>query len=335
MTLRQTLALNEPQARAVLGALRATLDVDGVRARGAELLRVVSASLELGDDWSRFEPTGPAEVAAAFSSDRHRRVIVDAMLIPACIEGAVSRETSRFVRSFASALGVESHWVALLEPIRRRSTLGVQRVLVRQSPDGRRVFSRLWREDRWRGVWLALRFVLGVYRDAELASRFRALGSLPKGTFGRAVADHVQEHKIAWPGERGGIIEKMIHHDLLHVLNHYGTDPIGECELAGFYAGFAKGDAFTFIVVVLTTFHLGMPVSPAIVTPAKGAFDPARVLAAFLRGRRVTEDLMGQWDYWSLFSQPIDHVRAKLGIELRAVGRSDRGEQQDIEGAAT
>jgi NAD(P)-dependent dehydrogenase (short-subunit alcohol dehydrogenase family) len=38
--------------------------------------------------------------------------------------------------------------------------------------------------------------------------------------------------------------ERMVHHDLMHVLNGYDTDPPGECELAAFYAAFADGDAF-------------------------------------------------------------------------------------------
>lgn len=108
--------------------------------------------------------------------------------------------------------------------------------------------------------------------------------------------------------------ERMIHHDIMHVLNHYDTDPAGECEIAGFYAGFCSGEAFTFIVTVLTTFHLGMKVSPAAVEPARGAFDPARVLSAFLRGRQLKVDVMGPWDYWALMPLSIGEAQRRLGL---------------------
>jgi hypothetical protein len=55
-------------------------------------------------------------------------------------------------------------------------------------------------------------------------------------------------------------------------------------------------------------------VSPAIVTPATGAFDPRRVLAAWLRGRRLNVDVLGRWDYWSLMPLTLDEARAHLGI---------------------
>ena len=164
------------------------------------------------------------------------------------------------------------------------------------------------------GVVRAGIFVLGLYRDAVLAARFHALAECPEGSFGRAVADHFRSRDIAFPGEKNGMPERMVHHDLMHVLNGYDTDPAGECELAGFYAAFADGDAFTFFVTVLATFHLGLRVSPAVVRPARGAFDPERVVAAFVRGRAVRVDVMGAWNYWELMPLPISEARERLAM---------------------
>ncbi len=100
----------------------------------------------------------------------------------------------------------------------------------------------------------------------------------------------------------------------MHVINGFGTDAAGECEIGGFYAGFSEGDPLTFIIIALSTFHLGLPVSPAIVTTTRGAFDPERVLAAFLRGRRLTVDVMGPWDYWALMPLSIEEARARIGL---------------------
>lgn len=63
-----------------------------------------------------------------------------------------------------------------------------------------------------------------------------------------------------------------------------------------------------------STMASGLRVSPAAVTPARGAFDPERALAAFLRGRAVQVDVMGMWDYWALMPLPMAEARARLGI---------------------
>ena len=74
--------------------------------------------------------------------------------------------------------------------------------------------------------------------------------------------DDFQARKLAFPGERGGMPERTVHHDFMHIINRYGTDAAGECELAELYAGSTPGDSFTFIGIALATFHLGMAVSP-------------------------------------------------------------------------
>lgn len=314
-TLARALALDPCQARAILGAARAVVEADGpARDRGAHLLTVASATLELGDDWRAHPPATPAGLAAAFPTPRARQRVVEALLIPACIETEVSAAALATVRSFAAELGVRSHWLTTLGALHRRRVFAVQRQLFRRSPDGRRVLARTWAEEGLRGVGRALLFVLGLHRDRALAGRFRGLARLPVGSLGHSVFAEFTTRDLAFPGERGGLPERMLHHDLMHVINGYPPDPAGECELAGFYAGFADGDAFTFIVTALATFQLALPVSPAIVTPARGAFDPARVLAGYLRGRRLQVDVMGAWDYWALMPLPIAAVREQLGI---------------------
>ncbi len=314
-TLARTFALDPGQARAIFGAARAVVEADGpARDRGAHLLAVTSATLELGDDWRAHPAATPAGLAAAFPTPRARQHVIDALLIPACIETEVSAAGLARVRSFAAALGVRSHWLATLGALHRRRVFAVQRQLVRRSPDGRRVLARTWAEEGLLGVVRALLFVLGLHRDRALAGRFRALARLPAGSLGHQLVTEFTTRGLNFPGERGGMPERMLHHDLMHVINGYATDPAGECELAGFYAGFADGDAFTFFVIALATFHLELRVSPAIVTPARGAFDPARVLAGFLRGRRLQVDVMGPWDYWALMPLPIAAVRERLGI---------------------
>ena len=75
------------------------------------------------------------------------------------------------------------------------------------------------------------------------------------------------------------------------------------------------GDSFTFVVIVLATFHLGLRVSPSVVQPSRGAFDPERALAAFVRGRGVRVDVMGPWNYSELMPLPLAEARATLTID--------------------
>lgn len=316
MSLAVELGLDGAAARAVLGATRGVLEADGSgTSRGTALLDSLRRALGLSASDVANSPTDPSAIAAALPSPAARRALADALLIPVCIEGEVSERGARAVRVYADALGVRSHWVALAPALHRRSVLAVKRELFGRSPDASRILRRTWEEDGVRGLLGAAMFVAGLHRDPALAGRFRALGALPEGTLGRSFFEHLTSRGLSFPGEARGMPERMIHHDLMHVVNGYDTDPAGECELAGFYAGFADGDAYTFIVIVLATFQLGMPVSPAVVTPARGAFDPERVLAAFLRGRRLRVDVMGPWDYWALMPLSLAEARAQLGID--------------------
>ena len=318
--LKDELGLNEVQARAALGGLAAVVVADGPpRANGARLLAVAAEALGLaacGD----VPPADAAAIGAAFPTAEARGAVICALILGACIEGEVTARGEAVVVALARQLDVRSHWVELLPALRRRATFAVKRQLVRRSPDARRIFARVWAEEGMVGIFRALLFVMGRYREPALAARFRALAALAPGTVGRTFFDALSSQGFAFPGERGGMPERMVHHDLMHVINRYGTDAAGECELAGFYAGFADGDAFTFVMTVLATFHLGMKVSPAVVVPAKLAFDPARVLAAYLRGRRLCVDVMGPWDYWALMPLPIDEAQRRLGL-LPEAGR--------------
>jgi hypothetical protein len=302
-------------AIAAFAATKAVVDADGapVGARSAQLLDVVGRALGVVDGRG---VGGVPDLGLAFPAAAARRALCDALVIAACIEGEARAPRQAAVRTIARRLGVRSPWVRLLGALGRRDAFAVKRALVARAPDARRLFARTWQEEGLPGILRAVAFVLGRHRDAALAARYRALDACPAGSFGRAVSDHFASRRLAFPGEKGGLPERMLHHDLMHVLNGYDTDPAGECELAGFYAGSAGGDAFTFLVVALATFHLGLRVSPAAVAPARGAFDPERVLAAFLRGRRLRVDVMGQWNYWELMPLPVDEVRARLGIGL-------------------
>lgn len=311
--LRRALSLSGEVSVAVFDAVRAVAHAEGEPGpRARRLLSLAAWTLDV--EATRVESASPEMLARVLPEPRARRALVDALVLVAAIEGRVGRAGELSVTELARSLGVSSPWVELLPALRARRTFAIKRQLVRRSPDARRIFRRTWDEEGLLGLWRVLVFVLGLHRDPVLANRFRALATLPKGTFGRSLVDDFDDRGLRFPGEDGGIPERMVHHDLVHVLNGYDTDPAGECEVGGFYAGFAEGESFTFLMTILTTFHLGLRVSPAAVVPAEGALDPERVLAAFLRGRRLKVDVMGPWNYWELFPLTMEQARARLGI---------------------
>lgn len=307
------LDLHDAERTAAFAAIRDVLEAS-VSTEVRPALLAATARI-LGVDPGRVGPITPEQLAAVVHDRKKAYALAHVLVVAACMGGAVTSEGEEAVRAFATGLGVRSHWVDLLAPLRRQSTFAVKRALMQRSPDARRLFARTWQEEGTLGIARAVLFVAGLHRDAALAQRFRELESYPSDTLGARFFQHIRSRGLAFPGEKGGVPERMVHHDLLHVLTGYDTDGAGECQLAGFYAGFADGDAFTFIVVALATFQLGLAVSPAAVTPTVGAFDIERVARAYLRGQRLRVDVMGPWDYWPLMKLPIEEVRRVLDIE--------------------
>ncbi len=313
-TLASTFKLSPAQSQAIFGATRAIVEADGPAGpHGQKLLNFARQTLEI-DVQTNISATAPFALGQAVTNPQAREFVVHVLVIAACIETRVSEAGEKLVHDYAHALGVRSHWVALLPSFRKRRTFAIKRALMRRSPDAKRLFERTWNENGFRGLWHAAKFVAGRYRNPELAARFHELKHLPVGTLGRKFYDDFTDRGLAFPGEQGGIPEKMLHHDLMHIVNDYSTEPAGECQVAGFYAGFSHGDAFTFMMIILATFHFGLAVSPAIVTPTVGVFDPEAVTAAYLRGRKLKVDVMGQWDYWQLMPLPLTEVRQRLGL---------------------
>lgn len=317
-SLAEALGLNAEQAIAAWQALSSVVSAESsVSSEAGRLLAVAAHALGVAaEPVATADRSLHARIAAAFPGPDERRALVDVLVIAVCIDGSASEPRERAAKAIAHALDVASPWIALLPALRKGRILALRRALASRSPDARRLVRRIWKEEGLAGAWRTGLFLLGLHRDAPLAARFHALADAPVGSFGRAVADHFRSRGISVPGEKDGMPEKMVHHDLLHVLNGYDTDPAGECELAAFYTALSSvaDDTFTFVVTVLASFHLGLPVSPALVKPARGAFDPERAVAAFLRGRSVTVDVMGAWDYWALMPLPIAEARTRIGL---------------------
>jgi hypothetical protein len=241
----------------------------------------------------------------------HRRKrLVQLAIVMATVDGEVSRESARAVAQLARALLVVEPGVGVLAKLARRHTLATRFALVR------RIFGRFladaWRVSGHRGVGALIAGLLGRGEDELLAARYRKLSLYPAGSLGRSLWEHCASRSFALPGMPGAIPERILFHDIGHVLSGYDTDPAGEIQQAAFQAGFLRNDGFAFLFFGIIQFHLGIKLTP-IAAAEVGYFDIDKVMTALARGAACRADL-SQWAFWSNAARPLEQVRAELGI---------------------
>src|SRR5262249_36578 len=132
-------------------------------------------------------------------------------------------------------------------------------------------------------------------------------------SFGRVYWEHCTERRFAFPGEPGGIPERMVFHDFGHVLAGYDTTPEDEIQQGAFQAGFMRSDGFAFLLFVVLHFHLGIKITPA-AEAERGLFDVPKVIRAAARGAACKVDLSDHWEPWEVAALPLEEVRARYGI---------------------
>jgi hypothetical protein len=68
------------------------------------------------------------------------------------------------------------------------------------------------------------------------------------------------------------------------------------------------------VLPVLFSWHLGIALIE-VAGAAKGALDPQEFWHAWARGEQMKVDLFAPgWDFWSAAREPIETVRARVGI---------------------
>ena len=142
-----------------------------------------------------------------------------------------------------------------------------------------------------------------------------ALRALPKGSFGRAYADFLDDHQLGpftlsaeMPGD---VVARNAHwaryalvHDMLHVLLGYGPDLAGEM---GVYA-------FTLAQRLSWVFWLYLPLA-LLIMPILAPHRIPRMIRNFRRGYRLGRALDNQiaLSLDRRFAEPLEQVRATLG----------------------
>jgi hypothetical protein len=256
------------------------------------------------------ESIEPKDVARAITEPHQRKRVVQLALIAAMVEGDVTTAETTAVRELATALGVDEAGLKVLKEISGR-----HRFLTRFDMT-RRIFGKFggeaYEEEGVAGVRKMLS-LFGGGEDPEVAWKYKQLGLLPEGTLGRVFWEHCTSRKFGFPGEKGGIPERMVFHDFGHVLAGYDTDPEGEIQQGAFQAGFIRQDGFAFLLFVVIQFHLGIKVTP-ITGGVTGLFDVAKVLRAAQRGAACKVDLSDHWDHFAASKRPLAELREEYAI---------------------
>ena len=256
--------------------------------------------------------TVPVPLTAAAIQDPHRRKrLVQLAVIMTMVDGKVLVRPARAVAALAEALEVEEPAVRTLpllvseKPLRTRANL-MRRVLGK-------FLSEAWRDQGFAGVHQVIAGFLGRGGDRATALRYAQLEHFPHGSLGRTLWQHCTLRKFALPGQPGAIPERVLFHDIGHVLSGYDTDPAGEIRQAAFQAGFVRKDGFMFLFFGVIQFHMGVKITP-VAEAEHGFFDVEAVLTALARGAACAVDLSDRWDLWAAAAQPLEQVRAEYCV---------------------
>jgi tellurite resistance protein len=253
-----------------------------------------------------------SQVAQVITQPHHRKRLLQMAIVMAMVDGESSPHQQKALRSLARAFSVDEPGLRVLQ----EAAQGHQRLA--RFDLFRRMMKKLvvpaFHDEGIGGVKKiieALFFKRG--EDPTVAKKYHQLGKLPKGTLGYTFWQHYTENHFAFPGEAGGIPERLVFHDMGHMLSGYDTSPQGEIQQGAFQSGFIHEDGFAFLLFVIFQFHWGIKITP-IADASQGLFDIPLVLHALQRGSDCRVDLSDHWNFWEVVDLPLEEVRDRYGI---------------------
>ncbi len=261
-------------------------------------------------DVRQLVPIDPVEVARAITDPHRRKRVVQLALVASMVEGEVAEVGDEAVRALARALEVDDRGLAVIHDLATHHRMAARFDMMRRVMG--KFGSQALEEEGFAGIRKMLAPMTGA-EDPELAWRYKSLGLLPEGTFGRVFWEHCTRRKFGFPGEKGGLPERMVFHDFGHVLAGYDTDAPGEIQQGAFQAGFIRQDGFAFLLFVVIQFHIGVRLTP-VAQAETGLLDVAKVMRAAQRGSACKVDLSDHWDPFAVVALPLEEVRAQFGI---------------------
>jgi len=307
-----TITEQESALPAVLGGLAAIAHAAGEPdAQQRAWIEEVARRHGQADPPPSLEPWEVAAVAEALPEADPRRRLVRHQVLVALADARLDPPEIERVEAFARGLSVREPAVATLRTFARGRTRALSMQLMRRSFVVS-LMKTIWREEGLRGAWRIFTSMVRL-RDRAKAARYRALSDLPEGTLGRVLHDHCTANEFAFPGERRGTPEILLFHDVGHALTGHGADGLGEVQMAGFEAGFMRGDdAYSITLLGMYAFGVGAQIIPDFPTVA-GDFRVDPFIAAYRRGEALDRDLRF-WDPWPSMGRPVADVCRGLGL---------------------
>jgi hypothetical protein len=253
----------------------------------------------------------PEQLACILTDPHRRKRAVQLAIITSLVEGQPTEDNSQAVAHLARALDVNDQGLRVLDRVAHERSMLARIDMVRRvqrfiTGGGGPSFLRV-----------ALPTLLGVGHDDAVAARYQALAELSPGTLGRSLHDHYREHGFALPGEKGGLSELLLFHDIGHVISGYDVDPQGEIQQAAFQAGFVRTDGFVFLLFGILQFHIGLRVTP-IARGERGYFDVPKVLRALARGAACKVDFSNHFDFFRHAPESVETLRQRWGVPALA-----------------
>lgn len=305
----------KPMAQGVFGAIVA---FDQVQQRvGQSIFEVLAGRpIERADR----QPLTPDELADAIPDPTARRQFMHVLVLFELLMHPLPPEQEALTEAYGRAVGVDPPLLHSTRALVRKRYALAYLDLARHSwyvkqtvIDGAhgQLYERIRSELAYLGVG-----------DRAIAAKWRALGALPDGSWGRAVDDFYDRNGFPRPGEKHGIYELGAMHDWVHVLTGYGTDPVGEIKVFGFIAAnMVDPDGFTMLAVTLGLFQTGTithmhgkRVENATIDALDEPGAAEGFAAAVVHGMRCRCDVMGDVDVFAMAARPLVEVRADFGL---------------------
>lgn len=257
--------------------------------------------------------TLPADLADALPGPDLRRLTVQLLIILAVVGRRVPAEKVAVVVEAARRLGVEERGVLLLQRASQGQFKRIAFALMKGFVDWWSPSGKAGIRDWMRFMWWMLPQLHGAgtaRQHAELAARYAALGSLPEGTFGRALHGFYADNDISLPGQPKSV--PWVMHEVYHVLSEYGVKLEAEMLLTAFVGGSLGENCMDQILFGLLSYQTGSPLIGGVV--AEGLLDPDSYFAAMARGAAMTANVVQGWDLWAVADMDLQELRARYGI---------------------
>lgn len=273
-----------------------------------ELLRAVALLHGAALEPDKLPQPKLGETARAFRAPLRRKRLITLAMAMAVSDGEVERGPMSNVALLARAFGTKDEELKVL-----RSRAIHQHLLARVD------FTRRMAARMYGGRWPAatrtgaaerpvLAWNLGT--QPTIAARYHSLARLHPMSFGFALWQHYRANHFPVPGD-GGLSERLLFHDLGHVLSGYDIDPQGELQQASFRAGTADSGCSALYAGILQ-YQAGPKIAPLLVE--RHELDVTKVELAYARGTTVCVDLSEPWDFWPLLPLSLTEARRRLGV---------------------